>query len=134
MANELTGFINSVYHEPYSLVTNNCIRKTLRIRAEAKRLGKKTDLVLCLLLFRIKSLHNLPVITPHLYLVIEGKKVDVPLSPLQERKICKNIEVKPLIKVNISKMKRILHSLFSLKNKYWVGKTEEYQWKLTTNA
>ena len=129
MVDELTGFINRVYHEPYSLVTNNCIRKTLRIRAEAKRLGKKTDLVLCLLLFRIKSLHNLPVLTPHLYLVIEGKKVDVPLSPLQERKICKNIEVKPLVKVNLSKLKRVFRSLFNIKSE-----TRGYQWKLTTNA
>ncbi len=129
MDENLSVFIKRVNHEPYSLVTNNCIVKTLRIRAEAFRLGKQADLVFCLLFFRIKCLADLPVVSPHIYLIIEGKKVDVPLSPSQERKICKNIEVKPFLKVNLSKVKRLIYDLWE-----WPDETGEQPWKLMTSA
>ena len=129
MTDELTGFIKHVNQEPYSLVTNNCVVKTLRIRAEALRLGRHTDLVFCLLFFRIKCLANLPMISPHIYLIIEGRRVDVPLSPLQERKICKNINVKPFLKVNLSKARRVFLDLWD-----WPDVIGEYYWKLTTSA
>ena len=43
MMNELSAFIDEVYREPYSLFRNNCINKSLKIKARAEELGKKTS-------------------------------------------------------------------------------------------
>ena len=42
MRNALSVFIDKVYREPYSLVSNNCIHKSLKIKAKAEELGKGT--------------------------------------------------------------------------------------------
>ena len=39
MVNELLSFIDEVYREPYFLFGNNCIRKSLKIKARAEELG-----------------------------------------------------------------------------------------------
>lgn len=115
MTQELSSYIDSVYREPYSLMRNNCIHKTLKIRAKARELGKQADLIFSLLFFSVRKLRDLPLLTPHLYLIINGRKIDVPLSPAQERKICKNIDVLPLISLNVSELARKLRFLIGLK-------------------
>jgi len=104
----LSFFIDSVYRESYSLIGNNCINKSLRIKAKAEELGKRADLICCISIVPIKKWYNFPTINPHVYTEIEGKKVDVSLDPGHEEKYCKNSEKKLIMPVNISKIIRIL--------------------------
>ena len=106
--NELSSFIDEVYREPYSLFSNNCIRKSLRIKTRAAALGKRVDLICCISIVPIKKWHNFPVISPHVYTEIEGKKVDVSLDPGHEKIYCKNSEKKIILPVNISRLRRTL--------------------------
>ena len=105
---ELSSFIDRVYREPYFLPGNNCIRKSLKIKAKAEELGKRADLVTCISIVPIKNWHNFPTVNFHLYAEVEGKKVDVSLDPGHEARYCKNSEKKLIMPVNISKLRRIL--------------------------
>ncbi|MBI2850336.1 MAG: hypothetical protein HYX80_04750 [Chloroflexi bacterium] len=105
---ELASLIDKVYREPYFLLGNNCIRKSLKIKAKAEELGKRADLITCISIVPIKKWHNFPTVNIHLYVEIEGKKVDVSLDPRLEEKYCKNSEKKLILPVNISKLWRIL--------------------------
>jgi hypothetical protein len=106
MNDELSAFIDAVYREPYSLVRNNCINKSLRIKAKAEGLGMKADLIGCIAMVAVKKWHNLLIISPHFYTEIEGKRVDVAHDPRREELWCKNCEIKVVMPVNISKMRR----------------------------
>lgn len=108
MNDELSSFIDAVYKEPYSLFGNNCIHKSLRIKAKAEELEKGVDLLCCMAIMPVKKWHNFPLIIPHVYTEIEGEKIDVSLDPGQEESYCKNSEVKVVMPVNISKIRRIL--------------------------
>ena len=106
MGDELSFFIDSVHRERYSLIGNNCINKSLRIKAKAEELGKRADLICCISIVPIKKWHYFPTINPHVYTEIEGKKVDVSLDPGHEELYCKNSEKKLIMPVNISKIRR----------------------------
>ena len=106
---ELLVFIDSVYHEPYSLIHNNCIHKSIRISQKARERGKQADLIWCVSIVRMKILGNLPTVNPHMYCVIDGEKVDVSLDPGHEARYCLNSQKKLLFPVNISKIGRSLH-------------------------
>jgi len=105
--NELSAFIDAVHREPYSLVSNNCINKSLRIKARAEGLGMRVDLIGCISVVPVKKWHKFPCyIGPHVYTEIEGERVDVALDPEREEIYCKNNEVKIVMPVNISKIRR----------------------------
>jgi len=106
MNEELSAFIDAVYKEPYSYFFNNCVDKSLRIMAEAERLGMKADLIGCIAIVRAKRWHNFPIVSPHVYAEIEGEKVDVALDPAREEIYCKNSEVRIVMPVNISELGR----------------------------
>ena len=108
MMNELLSFIDEVYREPYSLFTNNCLHKSLRIKARAKALGKRADLISCISIVPVKKRRNFPLISPHFYTMIEGSKVDVSLDPGHEEKYCPNSQKKIILPVNISRLGRVL--------------------------
>jgi len=108
MNDELSPFIDAVYRERYSLISNNCIHKSLRIKAKAEELGRGADLICCLTILPIKKFHNFPIVFPHVYTKIDGRKVDVALDPKTEEVFCKNDDQKQVMPVNISKMRRIL--------------------------
>lgn len=108
MTDELSSFIGTVYRESYSLISNNCIHKSLRIKEKAEEMGRAADLVCCLLILPIKKFYNFPIIFPHIYTVIDGRKVDVALDPKTEEIYCKNDEQKLIMPVNISRMRRII--------------------------
>jgi len=103
---ELADFVDEVYKEPYSLVFNNCIDKSLRIMAKAESLGMKADLIGCVAVLRANRYRGLPIVSPHFYSEIDGRKVDVALDPIREQIYCQNSEVKIIMPVNISKMGR----------------------------
>ncbi len=103
---ELADFVDEVYKEPYSLVFNNCIDKSLRIMAQAESLGMKADFIGCVAVLRANRYRGLPIISPHFYSEIDGGKVDVALDPVREQIYCKNSEVKIVMPVNISEMGR----------------------------
>jgi len=86
-------FIEEVYHEPYSLLKNNCFHKSMEIVEKARSLGKDANLVICWSIENEKILRGLPpVVQPHTYAEIEGKKVDVAYNPDTERILCNNTE------------------------------------------
>jgi len=109
---ELAAFVDEVYKEPYSLVFNNCIDKSLRIMVKAESLGMKADFIGCIAVLKAKRYRNLPIVSPHFYAEIDGKKVDVALDPIRERIYCKNSEVKIVMPVNISEMGRAFFRRF----------------------
>ena len=121
MMPELSSFIDEVYREPYSLLRNNCIKKSLKIKAKAEELGKRADLICCISIVPIKKWHNFPTINPHVYTEIEGKKIDVSLDPRHEEIYCKNSEKKLIMPVNISRLRRILSKRASFRS----GRLEE---------
>lgn len=90
------------------MLGNNCIRKSLKIKAKAEELGKRADLIACISIVPIKKWHNFRTVNFHLYVEVEGKKVDVSLDPALEEKYCKNSEKKLILPVNISKLRRAL--------------------------
>ena len=104
MNKKLKAWIDCVYHEPFNLFTNNCWHKSRKIIKEARRLGYKANLLFCMVSFKVKCLHNLPVVSLHFYSVIEGKNrkyfyVDVAFDPETEKRICRNEEFKVLLKI-----------------------------------
>jgi len=106
MNQELSAFIDAVYREPYSLVRNNCLDKSLRIKAKAEELGMRVDLIGCIAIVPVKKWHNFPHISPHFYTEIEGERIDVAHDPRREELWCKNSEIKAVVPVNISKIRR----------------------------
>ncbi len=107
MRDELLSFIDKVYREPYRF-RNNCIHKSLKIKARAEKLEEEADLILCLDISRIRKLHNFPIISPHVFLKINGEKIDVAFDPSLEGKVCRNGEKKILMPLNISRIGRAL--------------------------
>jgi hypothetical protein len=106
MNDKFSVFIDAVYREPYSLVRNNCINKSLRLKAKAEELGMRVDLISCIAIVPVKKWHNFPFISPHVYTEIEGERVDVAHDPRREELWCKNSEIKVVMPVNISKIRR----------------------------
>jgi hypothetical protein len=45
MTEELSSFIDTVYRGSYSFINNNCIHKSLRIKAKAEEMGGAGDLI-----------------------------------------------------------------------------------------
>lgn len=111
MNEELSTFIDEVYKEPYSLIFNNCIDKSLRIMAKAESLGMKTDFIGCIAVLKAKR-YRMRIVSPHFYSEIDGKKVDVALDPIREQIYCKNSEVKIVMPVNISEIRRAFFHRF----------------------
>ena len=87
--------------------SNNCIKKSLKIKTKSEEPGKRADLVCCISVVPIKRWHNIPTINPHVYNEIDGKEIDVSLDPGHEKIYCKNSEKKIILPVNISKLGRI---------------------------
>lgn len=116
MRDELSSFIDAVYREPYSLISNNCINKSLRIKAKAEELGNRADLIGCVAIVPAKKWHNFPIIIPHFYTEIEGKKVDVSLDPGHEEIYCRNSEKKLIMPMNLSRIRRTLYRGASLRD------------------
>lgn len=108
MNNELGEFIDGVYRESYRLLGNNCIDKSLRIKARAESHGVRADFIMCLIITRVRVLGGFPLISPHFYTIIEGEKVDVALDPDLEKVVGKNAEQKTVLAVNLSALKRFL--------------------------
>ncbi len=106
LGNELASFIDETYRQPYSLLSNNCIHKSLRIKARAEKLGKSADLIGCLSILPVRRWHNFPIISPHVYLEVEGEKIDVSLDPHHEEIFCPNNEKRVVMPVNISRLRR----------------------------
>lgn len=117
MTNELSSFIDAVYRERYSYFRNNCINKSLRIKAKAEELGKNADLIFCFSIVPIKKWHGFPVISPHVYAVIDGKMVDVSLDPEHEAMYCQNSEKKLIMSVKIPDIGKIFYKRAGLRRR-----------------
>jgi hypothetical protein len=109
---ELEKYIDSVYREPYNLLTNNCIHKSIRISKKARERGKQADLVWCASIVKMKFLWNVPTINPHMYALVDGEKVDVSLDPGHEARYCLNSEKRLICHINLSRIRRNLKRIF----------------------
>ena len=94
----------AVYREPYSLVSNNCIHKSIRIARKARKLGKGARLIVCWSIVPMKILRGFPTIQPHMYVEVEGERVDVSLDPHHEEKYCKNSQKIIVLPVELPKL------------------------------
>jgi hypothetical protein len=103
---ELLSFIDRNYREPYALIKNNCIHKSLRIRKKARERGRFVDIMICISVVPVDWLKGLPVPCPHMYTLIDGEKVDVSLDPEHEARYCRNEDKKLLFPVNVSQLLR----------------------------
>jgi hypothetical protein len=108
---EMLSFVDAVYHEQYSLIAHNCIHKSIKIQKKAQETGKQADLIACISVVRMKILRNLPVVSPHMYAIIDGEKVDVSLDPGHEARYCLNSAKRLLFPVNISRIGRRIRKL-----------------------
>jgi hypothetical protein len=102
----LWPFVDSVYHERYSLISNNCIHKSVRIQRKARESGTAADLIACVSLVKMQWLGGLTVPSFHVYALIDGEKVDVSLDPWHEAKYCRNAEKRLLFPINLSAFRR----------------------------
>ncbi len=101
---EIRRFIEDIYREPYSLISNNCIHKSIKIARKVWELGKDTCLIACLSIVTMKILRGFPTIQPHMYVEVEGKRVDVSLDPRHEEKYCQNREKIIVLPVKLPKL------------------------------
>lgn len=106
----LEEYIQGVYREPYSQLGNNCLHKSLKILRKARELGEPADLVACLSVVRLNSFHRFPLIDPHFYVRIEGRRVDVSLDPKKEQVFCPNSEKIIILPINLSSLSRHIHA------------------------
>lgn len=98
-------FIEEVYHEPYTLLTNNCFHKSLKIVRKARELGKDAHLVICGSIENERILDGLPpVVQPHAYAEIEGERVDVTYDPDTEKILCSNTERTTVLPIRLPKV------------------------------
>ena len=126
MNDELSTFIDAVYREPYSLIGNNCVNKSLRIKARAEELGEWADLIVCISIAPVKKWYNFPLILPHVYVEVEGEKVDISFDPQREGNYYRNNEAKIVMPVDISKARRTACRLTS-HNGFLSGRLHGYR-------
>lgn len=101
---QMTEFIRKTHYEPYSLLTNNCIHKSLRIKRKAEDLGLDVDLIGCWTAVPMTKLLGWLSIQPHLYTIVEGKRVDVALDPLRRGQMYDVSKVIRIGHINICKL------------------------------
>ena len=98
--------IEEIYHRPYSLLRNNCFHKSIEIVQAARDMGKKANIVICWSVENERILKGLPpIILPHAYAEIEGKKVDVAYDPDTEKVLCANSERVTLLPIRLPRGK-----------------------------
>lgn len=87
-------FIDKVYHEPFSLLTNNCFHKSIKVVRKAHELGLSANLVVApISITPRRTFPFIPRILPHCFVRLEGQKVDVALDPATEEAWCKNSQI-----------------------------------------
>lgn len=89
---DMGQFIEGVYQEPYFLLTNNCIHKSIKIARKARELEKDARIIVCWSIVPMKIYRGFPSIQPHMYAEVQGQRVDVSLDPGHEERYCKNSE------------------------------------------
>ena len=81
---KMAEFIEETYQQPYSFLSNNCIHKSLRVARKARELGKDAQMVACCSIERWDVLGGVLAPGPHVYVLVEGKRVDVASDPKTE--------------------------------------------------
>jgi hypothetical protein len=106
MNTEMTKYVRQIHNETYNLFGNNCIHKSLKILKKARELGVHAELVVCFASAPgIRGLIPLVGLVPHVFILLNGQKVDVALSPEQEEKYCKNSDLKILLPMKLTRQK-----------------------------
>lgn len=108
MIKELEDYIELVHREPYHILKNNCIHKTVKIFRKCKELNYPAKFVLCFSktppIWRFMGKRKLiPLMLPHCYLIIDGGRVDVSLSPEQEEELFPNGDIKVYLPIVIAR-------------------------------
>jgi len=103
---EMTKYIRQIHNETYNLFGNNCIRKSLKIFKKAKEMGIQAELVVCISRRPgIRGLIPLFGLGPHVFVLLNGQKVDVALSPEQEEKYWRNSDLKIFLPMKLARQK-----------------------------
>jgi len=104
---ELDDFVDKTYREPYSLIKNNCFHKSIKIMKRARELGKDATLVICWSIEDSRIFNGLPpVVMPHMYTEVNGRKVDVTYDPDTEKVLCSNTERVTVLPIKLPRIGR----------------------------
>lgn len=98
---EMRRYITKIHKEEYNFFFNNCIRKSVKIYKMAVNLGIEVELFLCIAI-NPKWCGPAPKVCPHVYAVVAGERIEVSLSPKQEKKYWKNSDVKTYLPVKLA--------------------------------
>jgi len=97
-------FIEEVHREPWSPLSNNCFYKSIKIARKAQEQGKNANLILCWTIVRQRMPGGFPTIQPHMYVEVEGQKVDVTFDPASEKRHCKNSDQAIIFPLRLPKL------------------------------
>ena len=100
ISEELQAYIEQIHNEPFHLLLNNCMRKSIKIFRKCKKLGYPARLIIgpCI----TPRIYCLPHwIILHAYVEICGERIDVACHPARERQYYGNYEVKIYLPVII---------------------------------
>ncbi len=101
MGEEIVEYIVRIHNEPYNFFLNSCIHKSVRIYRKAAGLNTNAQLYLCIAV-NPKWRGPAPKVSPHVYSVVDGERIEVSLSPEQEQEYWKNSDVKTYWPVRIA--------------------------------
>lgn len=73
---ELQDYIEKIHKESYIFLIDMCVQKCLKVARKAKELGLSSDVVFCFAQTP-KWLRWIYPYNPHVYLVVDGVKVDL---------------------------------------------------------
>ena len=87
-------FIDKVYHEPFSLLTNNCFHKSIKVVRKAHELGLSANLVVApISITPRRTFPYIPMVPPHCFVRLKRQKVDVARDPATEQIWCENNQI-----------------------------------------
>jgi len=98
---EVQEIAERLRQEPYHLLTNDCIIKSLRLKKQCKRLGVPARVVVCLGLGQAKLFgRRVTVLIIHAWTEVAGKRVETS-RPLGAAGICGIVpmNIKPVVAV-----------------------------------
>ena len=83
----MIDYIEDMRLEPYNVLSYNCIDKTQKLAKKSKQLGLSYKIVSCTSHYPkgVSILSMNGMVTPHVYIIIEGHKVDVAEDPKTEK-------------------------------------------------
>ena len=95
--NSVEKLADRIRKRPYSLISDNCLIKSVGFARRCIRMGVEAKVVPCLALFHLRVPvigFSVPIIGPHFYIEVLGKRYEVSRDPDGEKYIKPKVLVK----------------------------------------